>query len=106
MPFKKPVQKYNASINTVELGVGDKKIVLGGENVLPLYTFDGAIENAPKVGIEMSDLGYADQVPGISGFYADCATTADMAKKAASLEAVDFVCLRLDSADPTATTLP
>ena len=100
MPFKKPVQKYNASINTVELGVGDKKIVLGGENVLPLYTFDGAIENAPKVGIEISDLGYADQVPGISGFYADCATIADMAKKAASIEAVDFVCLRLDSADP------
>ena len=100
MPFKKPVQKYNASINTVELGVGDKKIVLGGENVLPLYTFDGAIENAPKVGIEISDLGYADQVPGISGFYADCATIADMAKKAASIEAVDFVCLKLDSADP------
>ena len=100
MPFKKPVQKYNASINTVELGVGDKKIVLGGENVLPLYTFDGAIENAPKVGIEISDLGYADQVPGISGFYADCATIADMAKKAASIEAVDFVWLRLDSADP------
>ncbi len=106
MPFKKPVQKYNASINTVELGVGDKKIVLGGENVLPLYTFDGAIENAPKVGIEISDLGYADQVPGISGFYADCATIADMAKKAASLEAVDFVCLRLDSADPNGNDAP
>ncbi len=106
MPFKKPVQKYNASINTVELGVGDKKIALGGENVLPLYTFDGAIENAPKVGIEISDLGYADQVPGISGFYADCATTADMAKKAASLEAVDFVCLRLDSADPNGNDAP
>ncbi len=106
MPFKKPVQKYNASINTVELGVGDKKIVLGGENVLPLYTFDGAIENAPKVGIEISDLGYADQVPGISGFYADCATIADMAKKAASLEAADFVCLRLDSADPNGNDAP
>ena len=106
MPFKKPVQKYNASINTVELGVGDKKIVLGGENVLPLYAFDGAIENAPKVGIEISDLGYADQVPGISGFYADCATIADMAKKAASLEAVDFVCLRLDSADPNGNDAP
>lgn len=106
MPFKKPVQKYNASINTVELGVGDKKIVLGGENVLPLYTFDGAIENAPKVGIEISDLGYADQVPGISGFYADCATIADMAKKAASIEAVDFVCLRLDSADPNGNDAP
>ena len=35
MPFKKPAQKYSAAINTVELGVGDKKVVLGGESVLP-----------------------------------------------------------------------
>ncbi len=106
MPFKKPVQKFNASINAVELGVGDKKIVIGGENVYPFYTFDAPIENAPKVGLEISDLGYADQVPGISGFYADCATIADMAKKAASLEDVDFICLRLDSADPNETNAP
>jgi acetyl-CoA decarbonylase/synthase complex subunit delta len=106
MPFKKPVQKYNASINTVELGVGDKKVVMGGESVLPLYSFDGPIENAPKIGIEISDLGYADQVPGISGFYEGCATPADMAKKAATLEGVDFICLKLDSADPNGKDAP
>jgi acetyl-CoA decarbonylase/synthase complex subunit delta len=106
MPFKKPVQKFNAAINTVELGVGDKKIVLGGENVYPFYTFDAPIENAPKVGLEISDLGYADQVPGISGFYADCATIADMAKKAAAIEDVDFIALHLDSADPNETNAP
>ncbi len=106
MPFKKPVQKYNASINTVELGVGDKKVVMGGESVLPLYSFDGPIENAPKIGIEISDLGYADQVPGISGFYEGCATPADMAKKAATLEGVDFICLKLDSADPNGNDAP
>ncbi len=106
MPFKKPVQKFNASINTVELGVGDKKVVMGGESVLPLYTFDGPIENAPKIGVEISDLGYADQVPGISGFYEGCATPADMAKKAAALDGVDFVCLKLDSADPNGNDAP
>jgi len=106
MPFKKPVQKFNASINTVELGVGDKKVVMGGESVLPLYSFDGPIENAPKIGIEISDLGYADQVPGISGFYEGCATPADMAKKAATLEGVDFICLKLDSADPNGKDAP
>ena len=100
MPFKKPAQKYSAAINTVELGVGDKKVVLGGESVLPFYTFDGAIENAPKIGLEISDLGYADQVPGISGFYADCADVPAMAKKAAELPYVDFICLKMDSADP------
>lgn len=100
MPFKKPVQKFGAAINAVELGVGEKKIVLGGQNVMPFYTFDNAIENPPKIGIEISDLGFKDQVPGISDFYAGCETVADMAKKAASIEEVDFVCLKLDSADP------
>ena len=49
MPFKKPVQKFNAAINAVELGVGEKKIVLGGQNVMPFYTFDNAIENPPRI---------------------------------------------------------
>jgi len=106
MPFKKPVQKFGAAINTVELGVGEKKTVLGGQNVMPFCTFDNAIANPPKVGAEISDMGFADQVPGISGFYADCATVADMAKKAAALEGVDFVCLRLDSADPNGQNAP
>lgn len=100
MPFKKPVQKFGAAINAVELGVGEKKVVLGGQNVMPFYTFDNAVENPPKVGMEISDLGFGDQVPGIVEFYAGCATVADMAKKADALEGVDFICLHLDSADP------
>jgi len=106
MPFKKPVQKFGAAINAVELGDGEKKIVLGGQNVMPFYAFDGAIANPPKVGAEISDLGFEDQVPGIAGFYADCATVAEMAKKAAALDGVDFICLKLDSADPNGKNAP
>lgn len=103
MPFKKPVQKYGASINKVELGTGDGKITLGGDSSYPFYSFDAPIENAPKVGIEISDLGFADQVAGISGFYADCADVAAMVKKASGLPGVDFICIRMDSADPNNT---
>jgi acetyl-CoA decarbonylase/synthase complex subunit delta len=106
MPFKKPVQKFSAAINAVELGVGEKKIVLGGQNVNPFYTFDNVIANPPKVGAEISDMGFEDQVPGITEFYADCATIADMAKKAAALDGVDFICLRLESADPNGKNAP
>lgn len=106
MPFKKPVQKFGAAINAVELGVGEKKIVIGGQNVMPFYTFDNAIENPPRVGAEISDLGFEDQVPGISGFYAGCKTVAEMAKKASELEEVDFICLRLESADPNGKNAP
>ena len=51
MPFNGKSGKFNASINAVEVGCGEKAIKIGGENVLPFYTFDAPIENAPKVGV-------------------------------------------------------
>lgn len=48
MPFNAKSGKFNASINAVEIGTGDKKITIGGENTLPFYTFDAPVENAPK----------------------------------------------------------
>ena len=57
MPFNRKPQKFNAAIKTVEIGTGDKKVTLGGENVFPFYAFDGEIMNGPKVGVEISDLG-------------------------------------------------
>lgn len=35
MPFTAKSGKFNANINTVEIGCGDKAIKIGGENVLP-----------------------------------------------------------------------
>ena len=56
MPFAKKPQVFNASINEVTLGTGDKAVTIGGQNVYNLYTFDGAIANRPKVGLEISDI--------------------------------------------------
>lgn len=100
MPFNQKPQKFNATINTVEIGCGEKAIKLGGESVFPFYTFDGPIENAPKVGVEISDLGLGDAVPGLKEFYGDAATPAEMAKKAETMEGADFICLRLEGGDP------
>ena len=100
MPFNQKPQKFNATINTVEIGCGEKAIKLGGESVFPVYTFDGPIDNAPKVGVEISDLGLGDAVPGLKEFYGDAATPAEMAKKAEAMEGADFICLRLEGGDP------
>ena len=43
MAFTPKKQAFNAKINAVTLGTGDKSIVIGGENVLPFYTFDAPI---------------------------------------------------------------
>ncbi|MDD6211887.1 MAG: acetyl-CoA decarbonylase/synthase complex subunit delta [Clostridiales bacterium] len=100
MPFKKTPQKFAAAMKTVELGTGDKKIVLGGESVLPFYSFDAPIENAPKVGVEIVDTLLEGAPAQMKEFYAGCETMADMAKKAATIEGVDFITLRFESADP------
>ena len=74
--------KFNASINAVEFGTGDKAVKIGGENVFPLYSFDAAIENAPKVGIEITDFGMEHEPECIKKYY------------------VDFLSFRMEGGDP------
>ena len=100
MSFVPKTQPYSGKINAVTLGTGDKAIVIGGQNVLPFYTFDAAIENAPKIGVEISDAAAEWTVPGLVEFYAGCNTMAERAKKAETLEGADFICLNFVGADP------
>ena len=100
MPFTPKSGKFNASINTVEIGTGDKAVKIGGENVFPLYSIDAAIENAPKVGIEITDFGMEHEPECIKKYYEGCATLADIARKAASMEGVDFLSFRMEGGDP------
>ncbi len=100
MSFAPKTQPYNGKINAVTLGTGDKAIVIGGQNVLPFYTFDAAIENAPKIGVEISDTAAQWDAAGLKEFYAGCTTMADFAKKAETMEGADFLALNFESADP------
>ena len=101
MSFVPKKQTYNAHINEVVLGVCDKAVTIGGQNVLAFHTFDGEIANAPKIGVELTDAGMAMcTMPGEQKFYEGCATVADMAKRAAEMEGASFICLHLEGADP------
>lgn len=100
MALKSSSQKFNAAINKLVIGTGDKTVTLGGENVLPFYTFDAPIENAPAIGVEINDLGMEDNVPGIRDYYAGSADFKEMAARAAAIPGVSFVAFTLDAADP------
>lgn len=100
MPFNGKSGKFNAAIRTVELGTGDKAVKLGGENVLPFYTFDAPIENAPKIGVMITDMGLDNEVAGIKDYYNGCTSFAEIAKKAEEMPGADFVVLRFEGADP------
>ena len=65
MSFTPKTQPFSGKINAVTLGTGDNAIVIGGQNVLPFYTFDAPIENAPKIGIEVSDAMESWDLPGL-----------------------------------------
>ena len=100
MSFVPKTAAYSGKINAVTLGTGDKAIVIGGQNVLPFYTFDAPIENAPKIGVEISDTAAEWTEAGLKEFYAGCTTMADYAKKAETMPGADFICLNFASADP------
>ncbi len=100
MSFAPKTAPYSAKINAVTLGTGDNAVVIGGQNVLPFYTFDAPIENAPKIGVEVSDAADTWTAPGLVDFYAGCTTMADRAKKAETMEGCDFIVLNFENADP------
>ena len=100
MSFTPKTGAFSGKINAVTLGTGDKAIVIGGQNVLPFYTFDAPIENAPKIGVEVSDLAAQWNWPELTAFYAGCTSMADYAKKAETIEGADFICLNFQGADP------
>ena len=48
MPFVPKKQAFNAHINEVVLGVGEKATAIGGQNVLPFHWFDAEIKTHPR----------------------------------------------------------
>ena len=85
MAFTAKSGKFSASINSVEVGCGEiSRSFLAERTYLPFYTFDAPIENAPKVGVEITDFGLENEPECVKKYYEGCETVVDMAKKAAS----------------------
>ena len=106
MPFNGKSGKFNAAIRTVEIGTGDKAVKLGGECVAPLYSFDAPIENAPKVGVLITDHGFENESEGIKAYYEGCSNWGEIAQRAAAMEGADFLVLKFDKADPNGENAP
>ncbi|MBR2527532.1 MAG: acetyl-CoA decarbonylase/synthase complex subunit delta [Blautia sp.] len=100
MPFNQKPQKFNAKINTVKIGTGDKAIEIGGESSFPFYSFDAPVPVTQKVGIEITDGGLEAMPECIRAYYDGASSMGDIARKAASFEGVDFLALLLDGGDP------
>ena len=106
MEYKAPVETYSGKVTEVVLGKGDKAIKIGGENVLPFHFFEGAIQNRPKLALEVWDIdpvAWAEWVrEPFKGVLGDSVA---WAKKALDYGA-DLICLRLMSTDPAGANAP
>lgn len=103
MAFKMSVQKSSGKISEVVIGTGEKAIKLGGENVLPFYSFDGDTGNVQKVGIEINDVYPDSWIDCYKEMYKDVANDpAAWAKYIQDNTEADFICLRFVGADPNA----
>lgn len=101
MGYQMKKHAYNASINTVELGTGEKAVKIGGNNTLPFYSFDAPTANTAKIGIEISDMALEEySQPALKKFYDGCDTIAKMAVRAQEIPGASFIVLHLESADP------
>jgi acetyl-CoA decarbonylase/synthase complex subunit delta len=100
MAFTKNPQVFPSAIAETTIGTGDKTLTLGGERVMMFYSFDEEIKNPPAVGIEISDLGPDMSIPGIAALYEGASTLAEQAKRAEAVPGAQFLCLKLDGADP------
>jgi len=101
MPYETQHCTYDAHIAAVTFGVGDSAVTLGGENVMPLQSFDGPIASRPAIGLEIDDVGIPDGLPELAAFYKNANTVADQVCRASELPEADFVALKFSSALPT-----
>ncbi|HMK55782.1 MAG TPA: acetyl-CoA decarbonylase/synthase complex subunit delta [Dissulfurispiraceae bacterium] len=59
MAFTAPNETFAGKVFAVDAGL-DKKIVFGGENVLPFHLFEGSVPNRPVIAYEIQDVPPAD----------------------------------------------
>ncbi|ADL07573.1 acetyl-CoA decarbonylase/synthase complex subunit delta [Thermosediminibacter oceani] len=97
MTYKKPVQKFSGKIKEITLG---ENLKLGGESVLPFYSFDGDTGNKPAIGLEIWDVYPEDWPTTIMEELGDKAKKpAEWAKFCEEKYKPDFICLRFVGAN-------
>ena len=102
MSFVPKKQAFNAKINAVTLGTGEKAVVLGGQNVLPFYTLMRPLKTRRRSAWRFPTWRREWTAPALKEFYAGCETMADYAKRPRPCPAPISWCCILSLPTPTA----
>ncbi|TYP56654.1 acetyl-CoA decarbonylase/synthase complex subunit delta [Thermosediminibacter litoriperuensis] len=98
MTYKKPVQKLAGKIREITLG---ENLKLGGESVLPFYSFDGDTGHKPVIGMEIWDVHPENWPTTVMEELGDrVRNPVEWAKFCEEKYKPDFLCLRFVGANP------
>ena len=98
MAYKMPTQKYSGRIQEVTIG---SDLKLGGESVLPFYSFDGDTGNKPAIGMEIWDIFPESWPKGVLNAFKDVADdSVKWAKYCEEKYNPDFICIKFEGANP------
>ena len=98
MAYKKPVKSYRGQIQEVTIGSGLK---IGGESVIPFYSFDGDTGNKPAIGMEIWDIFPENWPEAVKDIFKDVADDpVKWAKFCIEEFKPDFICIRFKGANP------
>ena len=89
------------AIQPCTIGDGDKAITVGGEKTLPFHSFEGEMENAPKIAFEVLDAAPEEWPEPLVKYYSDVFNDpAAWAQKCVNEFNAKAICLSLISTDP------
>ena len=107
MPVEFLKQQYTGSIREINLGKGDKQLLVGGETAFPFYTFEGKMPNPPKIAIQVLDYAPDDWAEACVEPYRDVlGDPVAWARKAQDEYGADMIQLWLKSTDPNGLNRP
>ncbi len=101
MAFAAVSEKYSGKMRELEIGSGDKKVVVGGQASMPFCSFDGDLGNKPIVAMEVYDIVDPEWPAAVVDPFKDVINDPiAWAKKNVEEYGAKMICLQLASTDP------
>jgi acetyl-CoA decarbonylase/synthase complex subunit delta len=101
MNFQIPKDEYTGKINTLKLGKDKTEVLVGGESILPFYSFDGEISNKPAIALDVFDMKPTNWPEYLLNYFKDVADDPiKWAKKCIEEFGADAICLHLTKINP------
>jgi acetyl-CoA decarbonylase/synthase, CODH/ACS complex subunit delta len=100
MEYKAPVETYTGKVKEVTLGAGSKAIKIGGENILPLHSFEGSASNRALVALEVDDNAAAGWAEWVLEPCRDVVSDPVKWARRCLEKGADLICVHLEATDP------